>query len=383
MNILHIASFEGNIGDNASHIGFYSILDKLNISYCIEKLEIRKFYKRYTKIDALKFDEEMAKKFNEFDLVVIGGGGFLDYWIEDSRSGTTLDFDLKFTSLITTKVLITSVGAYPHREVPNGNVRLFKKFINDLINLENFKVFFRNDGSIPNLISNIDSNLKYSMRELADHAFFYNEDGFENNRLKKLNYIAINVSDDQLGMNNIKKVSVDKKKYISEISKFIVDVNRDYGYKTILVPHIHQDLVIIGEVINDLDSDFFRSNVFVAPCLQTDAGANEVLSYYKHANIVFASRFHSAVVSLVLGKKVVNISALDRVHYLFEAIGNNRYSFYPNEVNKQILSERTKELLKDESFLVNSNSYCQSIRNKTITDYKNLFSSWNLIEKVI
>ncbi len=38
MKILHIASFQGNIGDNASHIGFYNILDSIVKNYKVEKL---------------------------------------------------------------------------------------------------------------------------------------------------------------------------------------------------------------------------------------------------------------------------------------------------------------------------------------------------------
>ena len=47
MKILHIASFRGNIGDNASHLGFYSILDQVIKNYSVERIEMRKFYKNY------------------------------------------------------------------------------------------------------------------------------------------------------------------------------------------------------------------------------------------------------------------------------------------------------------------------------------------------
>jgi hypothetical protein len=35
--ILHIASFEGNIGDNASHLGFLAIIDEIGFKCEIKK----------------------------------------------------------------------------------------------------------------------------------------------------------------------------------------------------------------------------------------------------------------------------------------------------------------------------------------------------------
>lgn len=57
MNILHIASFSGNIGDNISHIGFENILSQLHINLDITRLEIRKFYNNYNLGDKRFFDQ--------------------------------------------------------------------------------------------------------------------------------------------------------------------------------------------------------------------------------------------------------------------------------------------------------------------------------------
>ena len=78
MKILHVASFKGNIGDNASHMGFYKILKLHLIDFKVKKIEIRKFYKNYKKSDALSFDDKFVESINNYDLCIIGGGGFLD-----------------------------------------------------------------------------------------------------------------------------------------------------------------------------------------------------------------------------------------------------------------------------------------------------------------
>lgn len=74
MNILHIASFKGNIGDNISHIGLYNLLQKLNIPTNTQKIEMRRFYNNYTHKDKLSFDEKLIETINQFNLCIIGGG---------------------------------------------------------------------------------------------------------------------------------------------------------------------------------------------------------------------------------------------------------------------------------------------------------------------
>ena len=74
MRILHIASFNGNIGDNASHIGLRNILKTLGVIATIDQIEIRRFYKNYSLFDKQSFDEDFVKMANQYDLVVFGGG---------------------------------------------------------------------------------------------------------------------------------------------------------------------------------------------------------------------------------------------------------------------------------------------------------------------
>lgn len=75
LKILHVASFIGNIGDNASHAGLYNILDKFSEPYLVDCVEIREFYLNYKAGPIKIFDESFVSCANKYDLVVIGGGG--------------------------------------------------------------------------------------------------------------------------------------------------------------------------------------------------------------------------------------------------------------------------------------------------------------------
>ena len=78
LKILHIASFSGNIGDNANHMGFrpwFEALAGAPVSWT--RLEIREFYWRERQWDAALVDF-----INTHDLLVIGGGNYFELWVE-------------------------------------------------------------------------------------------------------------------------------------------------------------------------------------------------------------------------------------------------------------------------------------------------------------
>ena len=91
MKILHLASFSGNIGDNASHMGLRKILSELLDFNQINNIEIRDFYKSTSEKYKKYFDETFVDLCNNYDLVIWGGGGYLDYWVPDSKTGSTFD----------------------------------------------------------------------------------------------------------------------------------------------------------------------------------------------------------------------------------------------------------------------------------------------------
>lgn len=199
MRILHIAAFEGNIGDNASHLGFKKILDTIVGYYTVDRLEIRKAYRNYTQRDKLIFDDNFAELANSYDLVVFGGGGFLDYWVKDSSNGTTIDIEIDVLKKIRTKILITSVGCNPHRDVPDENYDKFKHFLDYVRIANNIQIALRNDGSIDSIRRDFGESYLEGLVEILDHGYFYHPK--DNTSLPiDSKYVAINITDDQLGM---------------------------------------------------------------------------------------------------------------------------------------------------------------------------------------
>lgn len=245
MRILHIAAFEGNIGDNASHLGFYNILGKILGKYDVEQLEIRKAYKNYNSDDKLIFDSNFANLANTYDLLVFGGGGFLDYWVKDSINGTTIDIDFDILEQIKTKVLITSVGCNPHKEVPQENYAKFEAFLNYVKKSKNIQIALRNDGSVDSIIKDFGKEYLEGVVEILDHGYFY-EPSSTNTLPIEGDYVALNITDDQLTMKG--GIDYNRDWYYQELESLIQSL-ANAGFKVVLVPHIHQDIEAIGTAL--------------------------------------------------------------------------------------------------------------------------------------
>lgn len=203
IKILHVASFTGNIGDNASHLGLYNVLktvlgDRLDI----EQVEIRRFYKKYSLADKMNFDLEFTQKANAKDLLILGGGGFLDYWVPNGETGTTFDMSDEILDKLIVPTLFVSVGCMPHQPVPEGNIDKFHHFLQKVGSKKNIRIAVRNDGSILEIKRLFGSEFEGIITEILDNGFFYEPSLKFNCRLLEKPYIAINTTLDQLTMKN-------------------------------------------------------------------------------------------------------------------------------------------------------------------------------------
>ncbi len=319
MKILHIASFQGNIGDNASHIGFYNILDSIVKNYEVDKLEIRKFYKNYNKSDKQSFNNSFIEYLNSFDLCIIGGGGFLDYWVPNSQTGTTIDIDPKLLGHIEIKTLFTSVGCNPHKEIPKGNIEKFRNFLDEVNKNKNIKIAVRNDGSVESMKRDIGEKYLDNIEEILDHGFFY-QDNTTYPKIIDRKYVSINITSDQIQMQSNIRGIIDKKEYLKELKK-VVEYCVNMGYDIVFVSHIYSDIKAISELLEIIDDSLIRNHITIAPCIQGDEGAKYIFSVYKNSEWVIGTRFHTNVCSIAMDKKTIGLVALDRVEYMYRSLG--------------------------------------------------------------
>ena len=271
MRILHIASFNGNIGDNASHIGFRNILKTLGIIATIDQIEIRRFYKNYSLFDKQSFDEDFIKKANQYDLVVFGGGGFLDYWVPNSETGTTIDISLDLFQQLLVPVLFTSIGCIPHKEVPEGNVEKFSRFVNAILEKKNAALAVRNDGSKIILKSVLGDTIACKIPQLLDNGFFYKSHR-KFSRITDGKYIAINVTKDQLLMKNQTIGEVNAEHFNQQLRLYIDTIIKNTNLNIVFIPHIFSDLEAIQHALRGINDYLIRTRVIIAPYIQGNYG---------------------------------------------------------------------------------------------------------------
>ncbi|WGK60365.1 polysaccharide pyruvyl transferase family protein [Halopseudomonas sp. SMJS2] len=348
MKVLHIASFSGNIGDNLSHIGFENILARFGSEYVIDKLEIRKFYNNYDGVDKRCFDRSFIKKMNDYDIVFVGGGGFFDYWVEGSASGTTINMDAEMVAEINVPTIFSSIGCHPHRTVPPGNEEKFRRFFQALTKNCNILIGLRNDGSIKVLESIFPDEMATweNVYEILDNGFFYETGEREadyTSRLIDTPYVAINITDDQLSMISSRREKIETERYLTSLVKYVNNISDQYH--VVFVPHIYSDLKAIYSVLEKLDQSVVRNKVTVSPCIQGDIGTRLNFSVYANSELVIASRFHANVGPLALGRKVIGLAVLDRVAYMYDSIAKTKQYIDVNTEFSSELLEKSQEMI--------------------------------------
>ena len=324
IKIFHVASFTGNIGDNASHLGLYNVLktvlgDRLDI----EQVEIRRFYKKYSLADKMNFDLEFTQKANAKDLLIFGGGGFLDYWVPNSETGTTFDMSDEILDKLIVPTLFVSVGCMPHQPVPEGNIDKFHHFLQKIGSKKNMRIAVRNDGSILEIKRLFGGEFEGTITEILDNGFFYEPSIKFNCRLLEKPYIAINTTLDQLIMKNRMIGNVNYFQLREELLSLLQRIIDETDYSLVFVPHIFKDLQAFRELLEGMNDFYVRSRVAIAPYLQGDYGCNYLMSVYHQANSVLSMRFHANVCPLSMGKRTVGLAALDRVVHMYNSIGKS------------------------------------------------------------
>jgi polysaccharide pyruvyl transferase WcaK-like protein len=375
MNILHIASFHGNIGDNASHIGLNSIFKQIGLNACITRLEIRQFYHNAANRVRKYFDDNFANYCNEFDLVVFGGGGYLDYWMTESKTSMTFDINEVVMDKIKVPFLFTSVGCIPRGSVSNECRDKFTKFLTYTAKRSDWNIFFRNDGSLNHISKEIDHSLALNFREILDNGFFYLDSRMKDFALVKKEYVVMNVAYDQVISKYTTSGLAEQDEYYKEVSKVILRIIEEKNYHVILVPHIYSDLKSIDKLLDIIPENHRRENISIGPNLTGLHGANINFSIYANANIAIANRLHANICSLSMGSKVIGLSALTRIHELYKSLDLSSQCIEIRSGLSMHLFEKIEKLLS-----MNDSLYMQKIDNSlnkkrvdTLEAYKKYF----------
>jgi polysaccharide pyruvyl transferase WcaK-like protein len=170
LKVLHLASFSGNMGDNANHRGIRKIFNKyLNFNMTYDELEIREFYISWGK---RFFDSSFADLVNDYDLLIIGGGNFFDLYLDKSVTGTTINMTEQILQKIKTPIVFFGVGFDPYKGITDELINRFKRFLDNLLESEKVFISLRNDGSVENIKKYIGEEYVKYICKVPDGGFY-------------------------------------------------------------------------------------------------------------------------------------------------------------------------------------------------------------------
>lgn len=338
-NFLHVASFTGNIGDNANHLGFYQKLELEIGEFSVTKFEIRETFR-----GDRSFDLDFVELCNQHDAVIFGGGNFFELWVERSNTGCSIDIPLEIIPNIEVPMIFNALGVDVGMGATSASIEKFKRFLDILIDREDVLLSCRNDGAFHNLETHIGANYASNFFRLHDAGFYFKPEKIKHhelvsNKLNILFQLAGDMPDVRFSPDS-SEITYDT--FLDEISSVITKLA--ISSNIILCPHIFRDLEIISEIMKRLPDKVSRENVSITPYIQGDVGANYIFSLYQQTDLNIAMRFHANVCSLANGCKTIGLVNYIQIENLYREIDLDKYI----DVRKIGFGSRLEEAAKSE-----------------------------------
>jgi polysaccharide pyruvyl transferase WcaK-like protein len=328
IKVLHLASFTGNIGDEANHYGFRRKLkENLKFNFNYTELEIRNFYRSW---GLMKFDDDFVKLCNSHDFVIIGGGNFLELCWNYSKTGTTIDIDIEKLAKINVPIIFSTIGVDDGKGTNEDNINKFRTFLDYVLESEKVLFSVRNDGSINILKRYFSTSRLDKVHIVPDGGFFIKTKNFQHIECIDDNInIGINIAGD---MENI-RFGNDYVKFCQRFANCINSIlSTDNKINIVFLPHMYQDIKIISEIIKYIKDVYRRTRISIAPLLNGNLnGGQYIFSLYKKMDLILGMRFHSNVCSI--GQNIPNIGLITyhKHGYLFDEIGLSDRALYVND----------------------------------------------------
>lgn len=330
LTVLHVASFHGNIGDNANHTGFRLAFKKnLNVDIEYTDFEIRKiFWKEKS------FDKEFVALANKHDLVIIGGGNYFELWVEDSCTGTSINIDIEDLKQISSPVVFNALGVDPGQGASELAVSKFRNFLETVNASPTMLLSCRNDGSMKALQEIVGEKYANHFFHIPDAGFYTQVGDFYHPEIDgKRKNIVIQIAGDMLEkrfpLSNSESISYEQ--FVKSFSSYLVRLSNEMDVKFIFVPHIFRDLSIIAILIDSLPDQIRRLSTSVAPYLIGQKGQNYIFDLYRKVDLVLGMRFHANVCALGLGVPCIGLVNYRQIDELYNEIDLNQWKVQVNK----------------------------------------------------
>lgn len=315
--VLHIGSHFGNIGDNASHSVVQDAITQ-RVQARFDNLEIRRFYRN---AGELEFDAALVRCANTYDLVLFGGGNFLEPVHAYSSTATTLDLSPERMDELKVPFVCNAVSFDPAKLEHGELLERFSVWAEAASANPNVMVNLRDDGSKDDFERLVGPLSRFGFGLVPDPGLFYTPPHVF--PFTSRNYLAVNLAGD---LEEVRYPRTgDKDALFAALRGVIRHLPDDMGL--VLVPHVAQDVTIIGEFLKDCTHWASRRRILVAPLLQGYDDFWKTWSLYQKASGIIANRFHSLVCNIQHGRPMTVLANYPKMAKTLSIMGLDDLSY--------------------------------------------------------
>lgn len=323
VKVLHIASFQGNLGDSAMHDGAYRTrAEDCPQSFSYTPLEVRDFFHWGNKC----FDEAFIDYLNTFDLAIFGGLVGYELWRADTASGMRFDIAPELLDKIRIPVTFYGLGCDATRGMMQESAKAKCRRFLETAYERDFLFSLRNDGSRQILEDNLGAAYVDHMPVVADGGLFARplpartEMLYPAQKLVAIN-LAGDIPDIRFGPLGVSDRGDGEEAFVQKISELSCALlGAEAGVRVVFVPHLHSDLSLITKVLERMPDEYRRRHVSVAPYLNGGDNWSEIFDIYRQAHLVIGMRFHACVVAVGQGTPTLGIATHHKVRGFFDGM---------------------------------------------------------------
>lgn len=322
LRVLQLASFLGNVGDNANHSGTRCLLARnLDFNLEFESLEIREFYWKER-----KFDDAFIDLVNQHDLFIVGGGNYFELWVDSSETGTSIDISETMFRKIKIPIIFYALGVDIGQGYTEKSVQRFRNFMDLLNSSDRVLISVRNDGAMKNLKEIVGSAYAEKVYQVPDGGFFVQTDPARTIDLDvSKKYIGINLANDMIEHRFRSKDLTAEQGVGAFLSQFANALSRVLtekpGINLIFFCHIYKDLDMLPKLFVKFDDQLIRRRIMIAPQIQGDLGKDYTFNLYKQCEVVVGNRFHANVCPIGLGIPTIGLVNYPQIENLYHELG--------------------------------------------------------------
>ena len=319
LKVLHLASFEGNLGDNANVESIQANLRRALGALIFTRLEMREFYWQQR-----CFDEQFAELANAHDLIVIGGGNYFEVWVEKSCSGMSIDIPYAILRCIRPRIVFYGLGFDPGMGYSATTLSRSRAYFDYLLaHPDKYLVSVRNDGSSASLHRLHGAEIATRVEVVPDGGFFLDV-------IQPLppwlprgqRYLAINLAGDMLECRHPGGTLLSADGFADEFATLLSTLHDRFpDLGLVFIPHIFRDIGYLAALIERLPDPLRRRQVYMAPYTHGSGPHEAVFALYRHAACTLGVRLHANVCPIALGCPTVGLANMPQIIALHDELG--------------------------------------------------------------